>query len=94
MNGHRDDFGIPPDILGVSNKFPAPSTLTVDLNPTLRKRILDLLPPQNEARYLCEQAAEHAAWQCVSVLFFHFFTPAFGSSCYPTYTRQITQPDD
>ncbi|KAI1789627.1 hypothetical protein LXA43DRAFT_560030 [Ganoderma leucocontextum] len=62
VNGHREDCGIPPDILQVSNRFPAPSPLSVDLNPTLRKRILDLLPPQNEARYLCEQAAEHAAW--------------------------------
>ncbi|PIL22526.1 transcription factor [Ganoderma sinense ZZ0214-1] len=62
VNGHREDYNIPPDILGISHRFPAPNTLSVDLNPTLRKRILDLLPPQNEARYLCEQAAEHAAW--------------------------------
>ncbi len=64
-NGNHEDYGIPMDILQVSERFPAPSALSVDLNPNLRKRILDLLPPQHEARRLCEQAAEHAAWQCV-----------------------------
>ncbi|TFK89567.1 hypothetical protein K466DRAFT_597679 [Polyporus arcularius HHB13444] len=61
-NGNHEDYGIPMDILQVSERFPAPSALSVDLNPNLRKRILDLLPPQHEARRLCEQAAEHAAW--------------------------------
>ncbi|KAI0770290.1 hypothetical protein C8Q74DRAFT_1274551 [Fomes fomentarius] len=61
-NGIHEDYGIPHDILRVSDRFPAPSALSIDLNPNLRKRILDLLPPQHEARYLCEQAAEHAAW--------------------------------
>ena len=70
-NGNHEDYGIPLDILRVSDRFPAPSALTVDLNPNLRKRIIDLLPPQHEARYLCEQAAEHAAWQCVK------FNPSF-----------------
>ena len=64
-NGSSDDWGIPPEILRVAERFPSPSALTFDLNPSFRKRILDLLPPQHEARYLCEQAAEHAAWQCV-----------------------------
>nr|VWP00401.1 Uncharacterized protein [Ganoderma boninense] len=62
VNGYQEDYDIPPDILRISHRFPAPNTLSVDLNPTLRKRILQLLPAQNEARYLCEQAAEHAAW--------------------------------
>ncbi|EJF63429.1 hypothetical protein DICSQDRAFT_55510 [Dichomitus squalens LYAD-421 SS1] len=62
VSSHREDYGIPPDLMAVSDRFPAPSGLGNDLNPTLRKRIVDLLPPQNEARYLCEQAAEHAAW--------------------------------
>ncbi|KAH9922800.1 uncharacterized protein BXZ73DRAFT_51319 [Epithele typhae] len=57
-----EDVSIPLDVLRVSDRFPAPSALTFDLNPGLRKRILELLPPQHEARYLCEQAAEHAAW--------------------------------
>ncbi|KAI8969635.1 hypothetical protein BD414DRAFT_258411 [Trametes punicea] len=61
-NGSQDDYGIPPDILQVSDKFPAPSAITFELNPDLRQRIVEMLPPQAEARYLCEQAAEHAAW--------------------------------
>ncbi|KAI0670752.1 hypothetical protein C8Q78DRAFT_809999 [Trametes maxima] len=61
-NGHSDDYGIPLDILQVSEKFPAPSAITFELNPDLRQRIVEMLPPQAEARYLCEQAAEHAAW--------------------------------
>ena len=43
-NGNQEDYGIPLDILRVSERFPAPSVLSVDLNPTLRKRILELLP--------------------------------------------------
>lgn len=77
-NGIREDYGIPHDILRVSDRFPAPSALSIDLNPNLRKRILDLLPPQHEARYLCEQAAEHAAWQCVN--FYPSFTCSLFSS--------------
>ena len=65
VNGNHEDYGIPPDILRLSECFPAPSALTIDLNPKFRKRIIQLLPPQHEARYLLEQAAEHAAWQCV-----------------------------
>ncbi|KAI0648019.1 hypothetical protein C8Q79DRAFT_953189 [Trametes meyenii] len=61
-NGHSDDYGIPLDILQVSDKFPAPSAITFELNPDLRQRIVEMLPTQAEARYLCEQASEHAAW--------------------------------
>ncbi|OSD07208.1 hypothetical protein PYCCODRAFT_1463504 [Trametes coccinea BRFM310] len=61
-NGNHDDLGIPRDILQVSDKFPAPSAITFELNPDLRQRIVEMLPPQAEARYLLEQAAEHAAW--------------------------------
>ncbi|KAI0632136.1 hypothetical protein C8Q77DRAFT_903696 [Trametes polyzona] len=61
-NGNQDDYGIPPDILEVSDKFPAPSAITFELNPDLRQRIVGMLPSQAVARYLCEQAAEHAAW--------------------------------
>ncbi|KAH9854705.1 hypothetical protein C2E23DRAFT_817633 [Lenzites betulinus] len=62
LNGNQDDYGIPHDILNVSDKFPAPSGITFELNPDLRQRIVEMLPTQAEARYLCEQAAEHAAW--------------------------------
>ncbi|KAI0761926.1 hypothetical protein BD413DRAFT_219631 [Trametes elegans] len=61
-NGARDDYGIPADILHVSDKFPAPSAISFELNPDLRQRIVEMLPTQAEARYLCEQAAEHAGW--------------------------------
>lgn len=61
-----DDYGIPLDIRQVSEKFPAPSAITFELNPNHRQRIVEMLPTQAEARYLCEQAAEHAAWQYVS----------------------------
>ncbi|KAI0354977.1 hypothetical protein OH77DRAFT_1404038 [Trametes cingulata] len=62
MNGSREDYGIPADILQVSDRFPAPSAITFELNPDLRQRIVEMLPTQAEARYLCEQAAEHADW--------------------------------
>ena len=65
-NGNHDDLGLPPDILQVSDKFPGPSAITFELNPDLRQRIVEMLPTQAEARYLCEQAAEHASWQYVS----------------------------
>ncbi|CDO71474.1 hypothetical protein BN946_scf184909.g68 [Trametes cinnabarina] len=61
-NGNHDGLGIPPDILQVGDKFPAPSAITYDLNPNLRQRIVEMLPTSAEARYLLEQAAEHAAW--------------------------------
>ncbi|KAH9891660.1 hypothetical protein C8Q73DRAFT_700238 [Cubamyces lactineus] len=61
-SGNHDDLGLPSDILQVSDKFPAPSAITFELNPDLRQRIVEMLPTQAEARYLCEQAAEHATW--------------------------------
>ncbi|OJT13979.1 hypothetical protein TRAPUB_9463 [Trametes pubescens] len=62
LNGGYDDYGIPLDIRQVSDKFPSPSAITFELNPNHRQRIVEMLPTQAEARYLCEQAAEHAAW--------------------------------
>ena len=94
-NGSSDDYGLPPDIVRISEGFPAPSALTSEMNPSLRKRILELLPPQHEARYLCEQAAEHAAWQCVSGLF-HPLSPTTAtgrlpSTCFAVTYRTLTK---
>ncbi|KAI0781976.1 hypothetical protein C8Q75DRAFT_728229 [Abortiporus biennis] len=51
------------DITRLSRSFPSPWSMSVELNPGMRQRIRDMLPPRAEAQYLCEQARHNAFWQ-------------------------------
>ncbi|KAH9950592.1 hypothetical protein B0H21DRAFT_866625 [Amylocystis lapponica] len=54
--------GIPTEIARLSRAFPVPASLTSELDPHLRQRIRDMLPPQPEASRICEQARLNAFW--------------------------------
>ncbi|KAH8104572.1 fungal-specific transcription factor domain-containing protein [Cristinia sonorae] len=59
--GDEDQF--PEDFVQHSRSFPSPWSISQELNPSMRQRIRDMLPPLLEAQYLCEQARKYAFWQ-------------------------------
>ncbi|TCD70534.1 hypothetical protein EIP91_002880 [Steccherinum ochraceum] len=58
-----DEEHFPEDFAQFSRSFPSPWSMSQELNPTMRQRIRDMLPPLSDAQYLCEQARIHAFWQ-------------------------------
>ncbi|CAL1713138.1 unnamed protein product [Somion occarium] len=51
------------DFARLSRGFPTPWSVSYQLNPDVRQRIREMLPPVQEATYLCEQARVNAFWQ-------------------------------
>ncbi|KAI0917333.1 hypothetical protein AcV5_007828 [Taiwanofungus camphoratus] len=62
MSGIHVQTGIPEDIFRLSRAFPVPVSANVDLNPHLRQRLRDMLPPRSEGQRICEQAQRNAFW--------------------------------
>lgn len=59
---HRaSDF--PDDLARLSRSFPSPWSISFELDLDMRQRIRDMLPPREDAQYLCEQARRNAFWQ-------------------------------
>ncbi|THH30715.1 hypothetical protein EUX98_g3450, partial [Antrodiella citrinella] len=58
-----DEDAFPDDFVHFSRSFPSPWSISQELNPGMRQRIRDMLPPPSEAQYLCRQARIHAFWQ-------------------------------
>lgn len=56
------------DFARLSRGFPTPWSVSYQLNPDVRQRIREMLPPVQEATYLCEQARVNAFWQYVYIL--------------------------
>lgn len=55
-------LGLPYDIAKLSRSCPVPKSVHTDLDPQLRQRIRDMLPPRHEGQRLCEQAQLNAFW--------------------------------
>lgn len=76
MRGDEDQF--PEEFAQFSRAFPSPWSISQELNPGMRQRIRDMLPPLAEAQYLSDQARTYAFWQCV-------YHPVLNGDMFSTY---------